>query len=264
MFNVFDWPLRMRGLCLAVFISLLTGCQAVDKALYRTLCNPIFCPVVKIEQVLPSGAALRHVPTTTRLRDGRRVAILLEDWFYCDPQSDLVYKVPRGFETDFPSIPTRLLRAVFDDKRAEEAALLHDYLYAVGTPGDDEGRGIADELFRNILEESNVSFPRRKAMYRAVQAFRLVEGKNSPYGRSSEWDNFADPMTTLPACAPFEKPHSAVVGRSQCKKWAEDRTNDWSSEDAIAYALKETSHYVTNIDPKPRNQSNSCASVNEL
>jgi len=141
-------------------------------------------------------------------REGfRRLGVLTDDYYYCYPLTHEVIRVPKGFETDFASIP--YLAAGFIDPMGDnmEAAVIHDYLYAVGEPGQREK---ADTILLDALEQHHVDPIRRKLMYEAV---RLGGAKN--YGAPSEW-RFVDPETEKPIRPP-PKPKSAIVAQlKQC------------------------------------------------
>ncbi len=135
-------------------------------------------------------------------REGfRRVAVVMEDYYYCSPLTRQVFRVPRGFETDFASIPywaSAVFNPIGDDA---EPAVVHDWLYAVGEKGK---RDEADAIFLNALETAHVPALQSKMMYEAVRA-----GGAANYGAPSEW-RFVDPETEKPAKAP-KKPATAVV-----------------------------------------------------
>jgi hypothetical protein len=138
----------------------------------------------------------------TARRDGyRRVAVVTEDYYYCYPVTRQVIRVEKGFETDFASIPV-WASAVFNPIGDNaEAAVVHDWLYAVGEPGQREE---ADAIFLYALNQAGVAPLQSKLMYEAVRA-----GGASAYGAPSEW-RFVDPESEKAAPAP-RKPRSAVV-----------------------------------------------------
>lgn len=165
-------------------------------------------PVALIAALLVSACASEQ-PTSLHValerdakRDGyRRVAVLTDDYYYCYPLTHEVIRVPKGFETDFASIPYAT-SALFDPMGDNsEAAVLHDYLYAVGEPGQREK---ADSIFLDTLAAHGVDPLRRKLMYEAVRM-----GGGAAYGSPAEW-RFVDPETQKPIKAP-PKPKSAIV-----------------------------------------------------
>lgn len=185
----------------------------------------------------PKGTALRLAPD--RERDGRRVFIATEDWFFCDARTRELYRVPLGYETDFASIPG-LARWIVGSDRAQEAALIHDYLYAVGVQGDEVARKKADDVFLRALEEKRIPAWKRTAMYRTVR----MKGSRA-FGRGTEWDNFADPATSRPACPSLARPQSAVVAVMDCDVFMRDFTH-----------IEAT--YALNLPVLPRAEDGSC------
>ncbi|MCI5048608.1 MAG: DUF1353 domain-containing protein [Aquisalinus sp.] len=140
-------------------------------------------------------------------REGRRVAAILDDWLYCYPPTGEVILVPRGYQTDFASIPGWAQFAISPFGRHAEAAVAHDWLYAVGEEGK---RQWADELFRYAMMEKGVNAVKRNSMFRAVRA-----GGDKAYGREDEW-RFVDTDTLEPTEPPLERPVKAAVTRIDC------------------------------------------------
>lgn len=78
-----------------------------------------------------------------------------------------IVTVPKGFETDFASVP-RILWSIFPpDGTYTQAAVLHDYLYYSGI----FNRKKCDGIFLEAMEVLNVPWWKRKLMYRAVRIF---------------------------------------------------------------------------------------------
>lgn len=149
--------------------------------------------------------------------EGRRVGIVLRDWLYCYPPTGDLILVPKGYMTDFASIPAmaRPFIDIFGDNA--EAAVAHDWLYAVGEPGQKRK---ADELFRYALQEQGVGAVTRNAMHAAVNNFG-----GSAYGRAGEWDRrFGDPERVAPLSkSPLERRATATVGHLADCRVMEDR-----------------------------------------
>lgn len=133
----------------------------------------------------------------------RRVAVLTDDFYYCAPLTHEVIRVPKGFETDFASIPFAASAIIDPMGDNMEAAVVHDYLYAVGEAGQREH---ADTLFLDALAQHHVDPIRRKLMYEAVRA-----GGGQNYGAPKEW-RFANPETQKPVKPP-PKPKSGILAR---------------------------------------------------
>lgn len=80
---------------------------------------------------------------------------------------DITVWVPRGFVTDFASVPRPLWPIFPPAGQWCEAAVIHDYLYSTRTCS----RFLADALFRECMALLGVPLWRRVAMYYAVRAF---------------------------------------------------------------------------------------------
>lgn len=164
---------------------------------------------VQIEVSRQAIAALRIAVDLEGRRQGRRVAVLIDDWLYCYPMTGEVFLVPRGYETDFASIPPAARWAISPFGNHAEAAVIHDWLYAVG---EREKRLEADQIFRYAMKEANVNIVRRNLMYEAVR-----RGGESAYGAFQEW-RFRDHRTlALLDEPPFARPERAAVEVIDCK-----------------------------------------------
>ena len=99
-------------------------------------------------------------------------------WTADDPQAATVSKVvvPRGFVTDFASIPPVFYALLPPIGRYTYAAILHDYLYWF-QPCD---RDHADDVLGTCMKEMGVALKDRLAIYNAVRL-----------GGGSAWDDNA-------------------------------------------------------------------------
>ena len=91
--------------------------------------------------------------------------ILLSDFEY---QSDVlghVVVVPQGFITDFASVPRLPFTYLFFGNSAQEAAVIHDYLYRHRSVS----RAKADAVFREASEVAGVPAWRRWGMWLGVR-----------------------------------------------------------------------------------------------
>ena len=110
-------------------------------------------------------------------REGIQRYELTEDVEFNNGVISLV--VPKGFLTDFASVP-RFLWAIFPPiDRWSRAALIHDYLYRTGKVS----RAEADAIFLAIMKEDGVPWYQRWPMYLAVRTFgylpwRKLRGKS--------------------------------------------------------------------------------------
>lgn len=101
-------------------------------------------------------------------KDGRAVWRLLSPYIYRG--KDITVVVPKGFETDFASVPRLPLAYWLCGDEAHEAATVHDYLYcsdAIPTVT----RKVADDIFLAIMEALGESWWRRTIMHRMVRMF---------------------------------------------------------------------------------------------
>lgn len=87
--------------------------------------------------------------------------VVNEEWVY----EDLI--IPAGFTTDLDSVPH--IPGVFAlyKGRSRVAALIHDYLYAIG----DRSRKDIDRLFLHYMIDDGIPSWIAKTMYWAVRAF---------------------------------------------------------------------------------------------
>tara|TARA_R100001591_G_scaffold99929_1_gene106285 strand:+ start:1212 stop:1790 length:579 start_codon:yes stop_codon:yes gene_type:complete len=96
-----------------------------------------------------------------------------------------VVRIPRGFQWDGASIP-KWAQFIIGKPMGKYAlaALLHDWLYQSLILGKSKkGRLEADELFYTVMEQLDISWWRRKAMYRAVR----IGGKKPYFKNKNLW-----------------------------------------------------------------------------
>jgi hypothetical protein len=104
-------------------------------------------------------------------REGRQVVKLLEPLEYrvgSDDSSEVII-VPKGFETDFASIPVGLRNLFPPMGRWSRAAILHDWLYATGGLSGRYTRKQADKIFREAMLVLGVPKWRAEVMFQAVR-----------------------------------------------------------------------------------------------
>lgn len=75
--------------------------------------------------------------------------------------------VPIGFRTDFASVPRLPLAFLLFGGVADEAAVVHDFLYSTGACS----RKLADDVFAEACKASGVSAWRRGPMWLGVRLF---------------------------------------------------------------------------------------------
>lgn len=80
------------------------------------------------------------------------------------------YCVPKGFRSDFASIPRFLWPIIPPHGRVKKAAVLHDWLYTQ----PQIPRSLADRIFLEAMAADNVPTPQRWIMYEAVRLFGWI------------------------------------------------------------------------------------------
>jgi hypothetical protein len=101
-------------------------------------------------------------------REGRTTAILAQGFIYQHAQSGAEIVTPEGFLTDFASIPQAARFAFPPFGRHAKAAVLHDFLYAIGEP---HRKAFADRIFLDAMTDLQVNPGKRQIMYEAVHLF---------------------------------------------------------------------------------------------
>lgn len=129
-------------------------------------------------------------------KQGRTLAVVTRPYAYMQEIRgvNVVVEIPLGFVTDFASIPSFFYFIVQPFGRHAPAAVLHDYLYAVG---QKKARKLADMLFLHSMREAGVPKLRRLLMYRMVRTFG-----GGGYGLKDDW-KFVDIETGEDAAAPY-------------------------------------------------------------
>jgi len=97
------------------------------------------------------------------LREGRRVRLAEPFSFTIDGE---LLTIPKGFITDFASVPRFFWRICPPWGRSWRAATIHDFLYSIGYP-----RERADLYFKDAMMLDGVPWWRREMMFRAVRVF---------------------------------------------------------------------------------------------
>lgn len=133
-------------------------------------------------------------------RQGRPLYVMHDDFYWCDRNNGHVIIVPSGFVTDFASIPMPARLVLPPDGPYAPAAILHDYMYAVGRPGY---RLYADNVLGSAMVYYGVGSMKRRSVYQAVRKF----GEDG-YGLPQDW-LFYDVRTLRERTAP-PKPISGV------------------------------------------------------
>ncbi len=122
-------------------------------------------------------------------REGRTTAILVHGFIYTHDASGATIVVPEGFITDFASIPKAVRFAYPPFGRHAKAAVLHDWLYAVGEPGRKK---YADRIFFDAMTELEVDDAKRDVMFEAVSLFGHKGYANAARDWPKSWGDWKD------------------------------------------------------------------------
>lgn len=98
---------------------------------------------------------------------GRGLWELTSPLMYQSDVAGATIAVPRGFHTDFASVPRIPIAYMLAGNTAHDAAVVHDYLYTTG----EFPRDVADKVFLEAMGVAGIPAWRRYAMYYAVRAF---------------------------------------------------------------------------------------------
>lgn len=172
-----------------------------------------------------AALAIMLVPRVLKQGSRRIAAVAAPFGFVCriSSRERLAVVAPAGYVTDFASIPRAFHFIISPFGKHAEAAVIHDWLYTLGTPKDGKGRRVADKAFVRALKLLEVSWFTRVIMYWAVRL-----GGAGGYGLA---DDFAfrslEDLSVIeppPARAPFmttfalhETPREARKSRMAAK-----------------------------------------------
>jgi hypothetical protein len=108
------------------------------------------------------------------------------DLVYASVVAQTVYRVPKGFNTDFASVPRLPFVYLMTGNTAHAAAVVHDFLYRTGAAE----RTLADAVFREAMEVTGVPAWRRNLMWLGVRA----AGRKHHVSTTAKPENVAAPM----------------------------------------------------------------------
>ena len=92
--------------------------------------------------------------------------VLTKDCSWQSPASGEVYTVPKGFKTNFASVPRFLRWYVNRSGASRLPAIIHDYHYGSGM-----NRHLADCLFLEGLKEQGMRITKAKLLYYTLRLF---------------------------------------------------------------------------------------------
>jgi len=190
--------LRLIRSALAVSVLLgalvLAGCATET---HETVYIPVVAPTP------PSSLTPQPVVLFNQTKAGRKLFTLDAEFPYCDVETGKVIVVPRWYVTDFASVPWYGQGFIDPQGPTARAAIVHDWLYAIGEPGKREE---ADAIFYRAMIKYGVSNFQAGLAYQAVRT-----GGEKGYGLAGDWW-FVDPKRQeLRQPAPFAKPRSGAV-----------------------------------------------------
>lgn len=150
------------------------------------------------------GHGVHRLPMEEGPVGGRPLSYSDADIFACIDRNGRgeVYRVPYLYVTDQSSLPDPVV-AIFAVLRSfgggfnpsfSKAAIVHDYLYAAGVPGDVAAQKAADDIFMRLQRSEGVDGASITIMEAAFVGVRQLPGNTNPFGRRSEW-RWADPET---------------------------------------------------------------------
>lgn len=96
---------------------------------------------------------------------------------YIYQTKEYLIKVPKGFITDYASIPKLLRIIILPYGKHSGASVIHDWLYSSDC-NLDISRKKADKIFLEILKEEKINFILRLLMYFAVRKFGKSRFRN--------------------------------------------------------------------------------------
>ncbi|MFT3995962.1 MAG: DUF1353 domain-containing protein [Asticcacaulis sp.] len=195
----------------AASILLLSACATTETP-----------PPMPLPVVVPSSLSPQPILLFDVQKEGRKLYTLSDEFPYCDKLTGKVVVVPKWFRTDFASVPWFGQFAVNTNGPTIRAAIVHDWLYAIGEAGK---RQDADDIFYRAMRKWGVSEIEARIAYNAVR-----QGGERGYGLASDWlfVNPSEPGARFPA--PFPKPKTGVVMTlPQCKGFEEMVARGWKA-----------------------------------
>jgi hypothetical protein len=138
----------------------------------------------QVSRAAPKRAEFRSALDVKLQADGSWT--LGRDLVYASVVAQTVYRVPKGFNTDFASVPRLPFVYLMTGNTAHAAAVVHDFLYRTGA----ETRTICDAVFREAMEVTGVPGWRRNLMWAGVR----VGGRKHHVDTTAKPENVAKPM----------------------------------------------------------------------
>lgn len=127
--------------------------------------SPVFteCADMRLKPGPAANLDASLIPSDEYVQEGRRAQALTEPYSFSinlrgGPHKGEVLQVsvPAGFVSDFHSMPDAAVGITLPVRKALEAAVIHDWLYAVGHPGNAGEKRLADQAYSDILAHYGV------------------------------------------------------------------------------------------------------------
>ncbi len=184
----------MKRVWVGLIAALVLGGCATEKTVYVPLAAPT---------VVPSSLTPQTVILFNKTKQGRKLFTLNEEFPYCDAATGRVIVVPKWYVTDFASVPWYGQSVIDPEGPTARAAIIHDWLYAIGEPGK---RQEADDTFYRAMIAFGVDEMHARIAYNAVRT-----GGQAGYGLKGDW-LFIDPTRPdIVQPAPFAKPTTGTL-----------------------------------------------------
>ena len=140
-------------------------------------------------------------PLDVRLRNDGKFMVLSEFVYHVGGLGTSTFiRVPRGFVTDFASVPKFLHPILPKVGTHGKAAVLHDWLYHLVRKGELR-RVVADAMFLEAMQTLKVPIWKNRLLYYGVRlgGWASVKKKNP-------WPALVDPETGEPVAQPQSEP----------------------------------------------------------
>lgn len=189
----------MKGLQLGA--AILAGCATLLLGACAETTTTVYMPVAPT--IKPSSLTPQPVILFNKQKNGRKLFTLNEEFPYCDAATGRIIVVPKWYVTDFASVPWFGQGVIDPQGPTARAAIIHDWLYAIGQAGKREE---ADDIFYRAMISFGVSEMHARTAYTAVRT-----GGEKGYGLKGDW-TFIDPTRPdILQSAPFAKPGTGTV-----------------------------------------------------
>jgi len=156
---------RMGSPSLARLDSPLLSPRALDVIERQLRDSIVFSACSDIPRGVGPAASLDAtlIPSDEYEQEGRRAQALIQPYRFTigltsGPGKGAIMQVtaPAGFVSDFHSTPDAAVGITLSIRKALEAAVVHDWLYAIGRHGDEAQRELADQVYSDILAHYGV------------------------------------------------------------------------------------------------------------